>query len=61
MPADADTFESPYPRTPGASLPGPATTPEEGRADLWVFFWVSVAGTVIIAAAGIGAWLYVHR
>jgi hypothetical protein len=52
-------FRSPYTPTPGASLPGPEVTPEEGRSELWGFFWLTLANTLIIAVAGIAAWVYV--
>jgi hypothetical protein len=59
---DADPpFRTPYTATPGASIPGPETTPEEGKADLWGFFWLTLANTAIIAVAGIVAWLLVGR
>jgi len=35
-------------------------TPEEGRQDLWTFFWLALLNTAIIAAAGIATWWVVH-
>ena len=54
-------FVTPYAKSPGASMPGPEVSPQEGRRDLRTFFWLTLANTAIIAAAGIGAWLYVHH
>jgi len=56
----AEPFRSPYTPTPGSSTPGPEVTPAEGRAELWGFFWLAVASTVIIAVGGLAAWLYLH-
>ncbi|HTT15249.1 MAG TPA: hypothetical protein VMG81_05690 [Thermoplasmata archaeon] len=56
----AGGYRSPYTAYPGASMPPPSTTPEQGKADLWTFFWLAIANTAIIAAAGIGAWWFVH-
>jgi hypothetical protein len=53
-------FRTPYTSTPGSSMPGPQVTPEEGRADLRFFLWLTLADTAIIAAASIGVWLYLH-
>jgi hypothetical protein len=58
---DGPPFRSPYTPTPGASLPGPQVTPEEGKGDLWAFFWLTLANTAIISVAGIAAWLYVQH
>ncbi len=60
MDAADEAYRSPYTPTPGGSVPGPEGTAAEGRAELWTFFWVTVASVVIIAAFGIGAWLYWH-
>jgi hypothetical protein len=54
-------FQTPYARSPGGSLPPPSTPPAEGRSELWAFFWLSLANTVIIAGAGIGAYLLIHH
>jgi hypothetical protein len=61
MTTDSESYRYPYTPTPGASMPGPATTPEEGITDLRVFAWVTIVSVVIIAVAGIGAWLVVHH
>jgi hypothetical protein len=53
-------YSNPYARTPGASMPPPETTPEEGKADLWGFFWLALLNTAIIASAGIVTWWFVH-
>jgi len=53
-------YEYPYTPTPGGSTPPPAMTPEEGRADLWGFFWLSIANTVIITVVGVAVWWIVH-
>jgi hypothetical protein len=57
----AETFRSPYTPTPGSSTPPPDVGPAEGTGELWTFFWVAVVSMVIIAAFGLGAWVYVHR
>ncbi len=54
--AAATPFRSPYATTPGGSTPSPETTPEEGRQELWGFFWLSILNTVIITVAGLVAW-----
>jgi hypothetical protein len=56
---DARPWRTPYTPTPGASIPGPQVTPEEGKADLWAFFWLTLLNTAIISVAGIAAWLYI--
>jgi hypothetical protein len=53
-------FRTPYTPYPGSSTPSPQVSPEEGTADLWTFFWLALANTGIIAAAGIVAWIYVR-
>jgi hypothetical protein len=57
-PAAAHT---PYGGTPGSSTPSPHVTPEEGRHELWAFFWLALANTAIIGVAGVVTWLLVHR
>jgi hypothetical protein len=44
-------FASPYATSPGGSIPPPETTPEEGTHDLWVFFWLALVNTAIIAGS----------
>lgn len=53
-------YRFPYTRTPGGSTPDPSTTPAEGIAGLWEFFWLSVLSTAIIAVAGVATWVAVH-
>ena len=53
-------FVTPYNATPGGSMPPPNTTPEEGRSDLWGFFWLSIANTLIITVVGLGVWFVVR-
>ncbi|MCI4330516.1 MAG: hypothetical protein L3K19_01545 [Thermoplasmata archaeon] len=47
---------NPYAYSPGSSTPGASVSPEEGRADLWGFFWLSLINTFIIAVVGIAVW-----
>ena len=61
MTEPAETFRSPYSGSPGGSTPGPEVTPAEGTAELWGFFWVSIAGAVILAVGGLAPWLYLHH
>jgi hypothetical protein len=56
-----ESYRSAYTPTPGSSTPGPEVTPAEGTAELWVFFWVTIASIVIIAAGGLAAWFYIHH
>jgi len=60
MPENAEPYRTPYTPYPGGSMPPAATTPAEGKADLWAFFWLTLANTAIIAVAGIVAWWFVH-
>jgi hypothetical protein len=53
-------YRTPYTSYPGGSSPPPSTTPAEGKADLWAFFWLALANTTIISVAGIVAWWFVH-
>ncbi len=55
-----ESYQTPYAASPGASMPGPTTTPHEGKRDLWAFFWLTLANTAIIATAGIVTWWFVH-
>ncbi len=61
MAADAESYRSPYTPYPGSSTPSPEVPPTEGIGDLWAFFGLSVASTVIIAVSGIVVWWYVHH
>jgi hypothetical protein len=54
-------FQTPYTPTPGSSTPGPQVDPAEGTSELWGFFWLSLANTVIIAVAGVVTWFLIHR
>jgi hypothetical protein len=54
-----EPFRNPYTPYPGSSTPPAHVTPAEGKADLWAFFWLTLANTAIIGVAGIVAWLYV--
>ncbi|MGI0128974.1 MAG: hypothetical protein ACREDE_00375 [Thermoplasmata archaeon] len=58
MTVPARSYRNPYTPTPGSSTPGPEVSPSEGKAELWLFFWVTVASIAIIAAGGIAAWVY---
>ncbi len=60
MPESAESYRTPYTPYPGGGMPPAATTPEEGKADLWAFFWLTLINTAIISAAGIAAWWFVH-
>ena len=54
-------FRTPDTATPGSSTTSPEVGPEEGKADLWGFFWLAFLNTAIIVAAGMATWLYVHH
>lgn len=54
------SFQTPYTPSPGSSTPGPEVGPKEGVSELWGFFWLALVNTVVIAAAGIIAWLLVR-
>jgi hypothetical protein len=58
MSATPATFRSPYTPTPGSSTPGPHVSPEEGKSELWGFFWLSILNTTIIAVTGVVFWLF---
>jgi len=55
-----EPFRTPYTSYPGGSQPPASTDPEEGKRDLWTFFWLALLNTTIIAVAGIATWLFVH-
>ncbi|MGC2034969.1 MAG: hypothetical protein WA761_05945 [Thermoplasmata archaeon] len=54
------TFRNPYTPTPGGSGPPSTTTPEEGKGELWTFFWLSIVNTTVIGVSGFIVWLFVH-
>ena len=60
MSASSETFRTPYTPYPGGSTPSEEITPAEGHRDMWTFFWLSIANTLIIAVAGIATWWFVH-
>ncbi len=53
-------WETPYGTTPGSSTPSPDVSPQWGRQELRMFFWLAIVSTTIIGAAGTVAWLLVH-
>lgn len=55
-----ETVENPYAYSPGSSTPGADVSAKEGVGELWAFFWLSIANTVIIAVAGIVTWWLIH-
>jgi hypothetical protein len=57
--ADAESFRTPYAPSPGSSTPPPGVGPTEGKRELWAFFWLALLNTLIIAVAGIVAWVLV--
>ncbi len=61
MAGATSTFHNPYAGTPGSSTPPPEVTPKEGSSELWAFFWLALANTAIIGAAGLAAWLIIHH
>ncbi|HYK93113.1 MAG TPA: hypothetical protein VEY07_03615 [Thermoplasmata archaeon] len=60
MSAAPTSFATPYTPTPGSSTPSPEVSPDEGRRELWGFFWLSLANTAIITVAGLLAWWLAH-
>jgi len=54
------TFRTPYTPYPGSSTPPSSVGPEEGKHELWGFFWLALLNTLIIAVAGLVAWWLVH-
>ncbi len=60
MAASTAPFHTPYAPSPGSSTPSPEVTPEEGVRELWGFFWLSLANTLIITVAGLVAWWLVR-
>jgi hypothetical protein len=47
---------NPYAYSPGSSTPGASVSAEEGQADLWGFFWLSLFNTLIIGVVGLAVW-----
>ncbi len=60
MTTPTGVYRTPYTPTPGGSSPPAEMTPEEGKADLWAFFWLAFVNTAIIVGVGLAAWFYVH-
>ena len=60
MSSERSPYETPYTPYPGSSTPSAQVGPEEGKHELWSFFWLALANTLIISVAGIATWLYVH-
>jgi hypothetical protein len=54
------TYRTPYTPSPGGSTPSATVGPEEGKRELWGFFWLALLNTVIIAVAGIVTWWLVR-
>lgn len=61
MSSSAPAFRSPYTAYPGSSTPPGSVGPEEGKLDLWTFFWLALVNTGIIAVSGIATWWVVTR
>jgi len=57
---EGEPFRTPYTSYPGGSLPPASTRPEEGRHELWTFFYLALLNTAIIGVAGIVTWWFVH-
>ena len=60
MASEPESYRNPYTPYPGSSTPPADTEPKEGKAELWSFFWLAMLNTLIIAAAGILTWWFVH-
>jgi hypothetical protein len=54
----AGSWRTPYTPTPGSSTPSPEVGPEEGKGELWDFFWLSLLNTTVIAVVGVVFWLF---
>jgi hypothetical protein len=61
MTESATPWRTPYSQTPGSSTTGPHVGPEEGKSELWGFFWLSLLNTAVIVLVGFSTWLYVHH
>jgi hypothetical protein len=60
MPEDPNSYRNPYTPYAGSSTPSANVGPEEGKHELWSFFWLALLNTLIIAIAGIVTWWIVH-
>jgi len=60
VPEPAEPYRNPYTPYPGGGMPSAGTTPAEGKADLWAFFWLTLVNTAIISTAGIVTWWFVR-
>ncbi|MCI4373126.1 MAG: hypothetical protein L3K02_05740 [Thermoplasmata archaeon] len=60
MSSPTGVYRTPYTDYPGGPTPAASTTPEEGTADLWAFFWLAFINTAIIVGVGLAAWFYVR-
>ena len=58
MTSTSEPYRTPYTPTPGSSTPSPHVTPEEGRRELGLFFWLAIINTSIIGGAGAIAWWF---
>ena len=58
--SEAAPVANPYAYSPGSSTPGAEVSPEEGRRELWGFFWLSLFNTAIIGATGLAVWFFVR-
>jgi hypothetical protein len=56
-----EPFRHPYTPYPGGSTPSADMSAEEGKRDLWTFFWLALLNTTIIGAAGVLTWWLVVR
>jgi hypothetical protein len=53
-------YRHPYTPTPGGATPSASVGLEEGKHELWAFFWLAILNTSVIAAAMLVAWWFVH-
>ena len=53
-------YRTPYTPYPGSSTPSASVHPQEGRAELWGFFWLALLNTLVIAVVGVVTWWFVH-
>jgi len=59
MPSEEAPYRDPYTPYPGSSTPPANTPPQEGKHELWSFFWLALLNTLIITVAGVVTWWYV--